>query len=138
MLIGYLILAGVAITDWLLQGAEKRSGRIVVWALFLAGIVVNISFIFSIDALVQVATVLEVAAIITFLVRLWPRIKPAVWSGTGADFARTSVVFLAVGIGVLGFGLVFLYYWMIALGIIMLVWATTMLSLQYGMPKEKH
>ncbi len=45
---------------------------------------------------------------------------------------------MSVAVGVLGFGLVFFYYWMIALGVIMLVWACTMLSLQYGMPKEKH
>ena len=45
---------------------------------------------------------------------------------------------MALSVGVLGFGIVFFYYWMIALGAIMLVWATTMLSLQYGMPKEKH
>lgn len=45
---------------------------------------------------------------------------------------------MALSVGVLGFGIVFFYYWMIALGVIMLVWATTMLSLQYGMPKEKH
>ena len=45
---------------------------------------------------------------------------------------------MTMAIGVLGFGIVFLYYWMIALGALMLIWATTMLSLQYGMPKEKH
>lgn len=98
MLIGYLILAGVALTDWILQGPEKRSGRIVVWALFLAGIVVNVAFILAIDLLIQVATFLEVAAIITFLVRMWPRIKPAAWTGDDADLGRTAVGFLAVGI----------------------------------------
>lgn len=45
---------------------------------------------------------------------------------------------MSVAVGVLGLGIVFMFYWMIALGAIMLIWACTMLSLQYGMPKEKH
>ncbi|AKK11495.1 aa3-type cytochrome oxidase subunit IV [Corynebacterium uterequi] len=45
---------------------------------------------------------------------------------------------MSVSIAVLGFGIIYMYYWMIALGAVMLIWATTMLSLQYGLPKEKH
>lgn len=102
MLIGYLILAGVAVTDWLLNGPEGRIGPIVAWSLFVAGIVVNIAIMFDIEALIQVATLLEVLAIILFLVRMWSRIKPAAWSdGGGANFARASVVFLAIGIALL-------------------------------------
>ncbi|CAN5862756.1 hypothetical protein BH23ACT4_BH23ACT4_07300 [soil metagenome] len=99
MLIGYLILAGVAVADWVLEGPERRSGRLVAWALFSAGILVNLAFILDIDPLIQLATLLEVVAIVVFLVRMWPRIKPAAWSGgAGLNFARMSVVFLAVGI----------------------------------------
>jgi hypothetical protein len=99
MLIGYLILAGVAVTDWLLKGPDGKSGRIVAWALFVAGIVVNLSFILDIEALIQLATLLEVVAIVIYLVRMWSRIKPSAWTGgRGEDFARMSIVFLAVGI----------------------------------------
>lgn len=102
MLIGYLILAGVAVTEWVLDGPEGRSGRIVAWSLFGAGILVNISFIFEIDALIQIASALEVIAVVMFIVRMWSRIRPAAWgSGDGRDFARMSVVFLAVGIALL-------------------------------------
>ena len=102
MLIGYLILAGVAVTEWLLEGPEGRSGRIVAWSLFGAGILVNISFIFEIDALIQIASALEVIAVVMFIVRMWPRVRPAAWgSADGRDFARMSVVFLAVGIALL-------------------------------------
>lgn len=45
---------------------------------------------------------------------------------------------MTMSIAVLGLGIIFLYFWMIALGAVMLVGATTMLSLQYGLPKEKH
>ena len=102
MLIGYLILAGVAITDWLLNGPPGRIGPMVAWSLFVAGIVVNIAIMFDIEALIQVATLLEVLAIILVLVRMWSRIKPSAWSdGDGANFARMSVVFLAIGIALL-------------------------------------
>jgi hypothetical protein len=102
MLIGYLILAGVAITDWLLDGPPGRIGPIVAWSLFVAGIVVNIAIMFDIEALIQVATLLEVVAIILVLIRMWPRIKPSAWSGGGgSNFARASVVFLAIGIALL-------------------------------------
>lgn len=102
MLIGYLILAGVAVTDWLLNGPEGRLGVIVPWALFLAGIVANISLIFNIEPLIQVFSLLEVIAIILYIVRMWPRVKPSAWTvGGSANFARLSVVFLAVGIALL-------------------------------------
>lgn len=102
MLIGYLILAGVAITDWLLAGPETRLGPIVAWALFGAGLVVNAAFILDQEALIQAATLLEVIAIILFLVRMWPRIQPSAWRQPSNDnFARMSVLFLAVGIALL-------------------------------------
>lgn len=41
-------------------------------------------------------------------------------------------------IAVLGYGVAFFYLWMIALGLVLLFWSATMLSLQYGLPKEKH
>lgn len=99
MLIGYLVLAGAAVTHWLLSGSESKAGKFVVWALFAGGIAANLAFIIDVDALIQVATVLEVIAIITLAVHLWPQIKPSAWGGGGAaNFARLSVVFLLVGI----------------------------------------
>lgn len=61
-------------------------------------------------------------------------------AGTLGFFSPSSIwpFAMAVSIAVLGYGIIFFYYWMIALGAIMLVWACTMLSLQYGLPKEKH
>ena len=42
-----------------------------------------------------------------------------------------GVVFMALGIA-------FWQLWMLAVGAVILVWATTMLNLQYGIPREKH
>lgn len=101
MLIGYLILAGAAITHWLLGGAQTRPGRLVMWALFTAGIVANLAFILDIEPLIQLATVLEVVAVVTLVVHLRTQLAPSAWSGAAEDFGRIAVLFLAVGIALL-------------------------------------
>lgn len=102
MLIGYLVLAGAAIVHWLLAGPESRVGRLVMWALFTGGIAANLAFILDVEALIQVATLLEVAAIVTFTVHMWGRIKPSAWAGQGmANFGRLSAVFLVIGVALL-------------------------------------
>jgi hypothetical protein len=102
MLIGYLILAGAAIAHWLLGGPQTRPGRMAMWALFIAGLVVNIAFIVDIEELIQLATLLEVAAIITLIVHLRSRLAPSAWSGGDPDnYARVAVVFLGIGIALL-------------------------------------
>ena len=45
---------------------------------------------------------------------------------------------MAMAICVLGLGIAFWQLWLLALGAVFLIWATTMLSLQYGIPREKH
>ena len=45
---------------------------------------------------------------------------------------------MTCGIAVLGYGVVFLAYWMIGIGAVITVWATVKLNLQYGTPVEKH
>ena len=103
MLVGYLILAGAAIAHWVLGGRQGMLGKVVVWLLFIAGIIANISFIFDIEALIQVFSLLQVVAIVLFIIHMWPSIAPAAWSedGGGQPFARMSVIFLVVGIALL-------------------------------------
>jgi hypothetical protein len=102
MLIGYLILAGVAVTHWVLGGGQGVLGKLVAWLLFVAGIIANVSLIFDIEALVQVFSLLEVVAIILYIVHMWPQVGPGRWAGEGtSNFARMAVVFLVVGIGLL-------------------------------------
>src|SRR5690606_6041954 len=65
MLIGYLVLGGAAITHWLLRGRESRTAKLVMWALFAGGVAANLAFIIDVEELIQVATTLEVVAIVT-------------------------------------------------------------------------
>jgi hypothetical protein len=102
MLVGYLILAGAAVTHWLLGGSQARAGRLVMWALFTAGILANLAFILEIEPLIQLATLLEVVAIVTFIVHLRSQLVPSAWAGGAAEnHGRLAVIFLAVGIGLL-------------------------------------
>lgn len=99
MLIGYLVLGGAAITHWLLDGFETRPGRFVMWALFAGGIAANLAFIFDIEALVQVATALEVASIITFIAHVRRSLVPTAWTGdTSGSHARLGALFLLLGV----------------------------------------
>ncbi len=82
MLIGYLILAGVAISHWVLEGGQGILGRLVAWALFLAGLIANVAFIFDIEALIQVFSALQVIAIIAYVVHMWGKITPGAWGVT--------------------------------------------------------
>ena len=42
------------------------------------------------------------------------------------------------GVGLMALGIAFWQLWLLALGAVGLIWATTMLNLQYGIPREKH
>jgi hypothetical protein len=107
MLVGYLILAAVAIAEWRLvehprPASESRVGVAVAFGLFAAGLLFNVAFIADLDQLIQVASLLEVIGIVVFVGRMWAHLKPSAWSGTGVGvYTRLSVVFLAVGIGIL-------------------------------------
>jgi hypothetical protein len=103
MLIGYLILAGVGVSHWVLNGGQGMVGRLVAWALFVAGLIVNVAFIFDlVDELAPVFSGLQVIAIIAYIVHMWSRIKPSAWAGGGAaNFGRVAVFGLVVGIGLL-------------------------------------
>ena len=61
-------------------------------------------------------------------------------AGVLGFFSPSSIWPLAMAgsIGFLGLGVIFLYYWLIALGAVCLIAACAGLSLQYGLPKEKH
>jgi hypothetical protein len=106
MLIGYLILAAAAVIEWRLgpqvSVSQARLGVTVMWLLFLAGMILNVGVATSSEVLPQVSGLFEVVAIIIILVRMRSQLSPSAWRGQGAlNFARLSVVFLAVGIGLL-------------------------------------
>lgn len=44
---------------------------------------------------------------------------------------------MSFAIMIMGYGIGFFHIWLILIGAVMLIWSTTMLNLQYGLPPEK-
>ena len=70
----------------------------------------------------------------------WEEAETEDAAGILGFFSPGSIWPLAMtgAIALLGLGVIFLYIWLIALGAVCLIAACTGLSLQYGLPKEKH
>lgn len=61
-------------------------------------------------------------------------------AGVLGFFSASSIWPLAMtgGIALIAYGIAFWHYWLIVGGAVVLIWAGTMLNLQYGLPPEKH
>ncbi|QCB28831.1 aa3-type cytochrome oxidase subunit IV [Corynebacterium endometrii] len=70
----------------------------------------------------------------------WEEAEVADGAGILGFFSPNSIwpIAMAGSIAVMGLGIIFVYYWLIVLGAALLVFTVTKLSLQYGLPKEKH
>ena len=56
-------------------------------------------------------------------------------------FFSASSIWPAVmvgGIGLIAYGIAFWLFWLIVAGAVVLIWSTTRMNLQYGLPPEKH
>ena len=99
MVIGYLLVAGFAVVEWLLHDkAAGRAGFVQMWLLFVAGIIINIGFISGKDEeLVGPANLMMIAAGITMLWRSRAMLAPKGWRGAGVGrFPRLALVFLVL------------------------------------------
>ena len=99
MVIGYLLVAGFAVVEWLLHDDDEgRAGFVQMWLLFVAGIIINIAFVTGKDdQLAGPANLLMIAAGLTLLWRSRSMLAPGGWRGAGvARFPRFAMVFLVV------------------------------------------
>jgi hypothetical protein len=106
MVIGYLILAGLGIAEWLLRSehrplAKSVGGIIQVSLVFLAGISLLIGLVLEIEPLIILNAPLEVAGLAIFVVRLWPELRPGSWRIDHGLFIRFGVLGLIAGVGAL-------------------------------------
>ena len=104
MVIGYLLVAGFAVVEWLLHDdAEGRAGYIQMWLLFVAGIIINIAFVTGTDEqLAGPANLLMIAAGIMVLWRSRSMLAPDGWRGAGVGlFPRFGMLFLVAYLGLL-------------------------------------
>lgn len=97
MVIGYLLVAGFAVIEWLLHADDDgRAGFVQMWLLFGAGIVINIAFVTGTDEqLAGPANLLMIAALATLLWRSRSMLTPDGWRSAGVGlFPRFALCFL--------------------------------------------
>lgn len=98
MVIGYVILAGASMIEWLIQArvprlSESRSGMIQMLLLLLGGVITVVGFLAEIDPLIQASVPLQVVATVMLLVRHRSRLGASSWGpGLGPKLVRTAVV----------------------------------------------
>jgi hypothetical protein len=99
MVIGYLLVAGFAVVEWLLHDDDEgRAGFVQMWLLFVAGVVINVAFVTGKDEqLAGPANLLMIAALVTMLWRSRSMLAPDGWRGAGVGlFPRFALMFLIV------------------------------------------
>jgi len=99
---GYLVLIGMALSDWhFLPAAQRisRSGVIQIVLLFLAGVAIGLAQLLTLNPLFGLNSLFLLIGGIIYLVRLAPRVLRSNWSGGSSDpFFVASAVFIILNI----------------------------------------
>lgn len=108
MVVGYVILAAVAIVEWILRKGEvplvgaARSGVVQMTLVFLAGLFGMLGLLLDNDALLQANVPLEVVGLVILIWRLRSLLAPSQWRGpVPGIMARTAVIGLVLGVALL-------------------------------------
>lgn len=99
MVVGFLLLAAMAIIEWLLGDRPtegNRAGVIQMWLLFGAGLLLTVAFLSGQEeTLAGPANAAMIVAVVMLLVRRRADLAPAKWKSAGTGiFPRMSLVFL--------------------------------------------
>jgi len=99
---GYLVLIGMALSDWhFLPTAQRlsRSGVIQIVLLFLAGVAIGLAQLLTLNPLFGLNSLFLLIGGIIYLVRLAPRVLRSNWSGGSSDpFFVASAAFIILNI----------------------------------------
>ena len=105
MVVGYVILSGVALVEWLIRGGrgpslgESKAGAVQMTLIFLAGLLAMLGVLLDNDAMLQANVPLEVIGLLILVWRLRSFLAPSQWGGTlPGTMARTAVLGLIVGV----------------------------------------
>jgi hypothetical protein len=106
MVVGYLILAGVAMDEALLggDGTDRRSrlGTAQAFSFFVAGIALVLGILLDVQPLLGLNLLGEVAGVAIVLIRLRRRIAGAGWSDAGPSrFGAISILWLIPAVGLI-------------------------------------
>jgi hypothetical protein len=109
MVIGYLILAGMAISEWWLMpreilASQSRTGVAQVACMFLGGMSLMVGALLDVFLLIALNLPLEVAGVVIFLIRLRRAGARVEWSRPGATrFFGLSVAFLVLNVALIAY-----------------------------------
>lgn len=107
LVVGYLILAGMAITEWRLKpvpslASRDRLGVAQVALPFLGGLSLSIGVLLNSFALITLNVPLEVLGVLIYLGRLGPRAVRVPWlEGSNGRLFALSMAFLVANVGLL-------------------------------------
>jgi hypothetical protein len=102
MVIGFLILAAMAVIEWLFRDhtpwVDSKWGVAQMWILFAAGVLANVGFIAQLEEeLLGPANLLMIIGVVILVVRYRTELRPSGWRGVGTGaFPRVSSLFLVV------------------------------------------
>ena len=102
LVVGYLVIIGMAISEWKLlpdTGRLSRAGLVQISLLFLGGLILTMAALLNIMALFGLSTLFEIAGIGIYLWRVGPRIARTRWLARGsARHYAASAIFLVVNV----------------------------------------
>jgi len=110
MVVGYLILIGMALSEWRLvpnTGRLPRAGLIQIILPFIAGFILTFALLANIIPLLGLNALLEIIAVVIYIVRFAPRFARISWlERSSARFFVLSGIFLVVNVALLTYFLV--------------------------------
>ena len=107
MVVGYLVLVGMAITEWRLadpqvSASSDRLGLAQVLLPFIGGLTLVAGGLFDIFPLIVLNVPFEIIGMLIYLWRVGRKIGSALWYGTGSTrLFGVSALFLVINIGIL-------------------------------------
>ena len=110
MVVGYVILAGTALIEWLLRRedtpslSDSKAGVVQMSLIFLAGVLAMLGVLLDNQAMLQANVPLEVIGLIILIWRLRSYLAPSQWRGpVPGMMARTAVIGLILGIALFAY-----------------------------------
>ena len=105
MVIGYVVLAMLALIEWRIRGdavpamGEARAGVVQMVLMFLAGLFGMLGFLLDIEGLLLVSTPFQVIGLLIFLWRMRSELAPARWRGpVRGVMLRTAILGLVAAV----------------------------------------
>lgn len=103
--VGYLLLIGMTISEWRLMSNTGRlpiAGLIQIILPFIAGFILTFATLLNIQSLLGLNALLEVIAVIIYIVRFAPRVVRISWLSRNSErFFALSAIFLVVNVSIL-------------------------------------